>query len=143
VNINGEVIGINTAIIPFGQGLGFTIPINKAMIVADQIIKNGKVAHPYIGVYVKPITDALQTDYGLPDKNGGLVQSVEPNSPAAKAGLQPGDVIRKLDGMVMKSNEDVVNNISDRKVGDVIKVEILRNNSVKKTLELKVGDRPG
>lgn len=141
-NLNGEVIGINTAIIPFGQGLGFTIPINKAKNVADQIIKNGKVLHPFIGVYVKPVTDAIQSDYGLPDKNGALVQSVEPASPAAKAGLQPGDVIRKLDGKVMKSNEDVVRNIGDKKVGDVVKIEVLRNNSVKKTLTLKVGDRP-
>ncbi len=141
-NLNGEVIGINTAIIPFGQGLGFTIPINKAKSVADQIIKNGKVLHPFIGVYVKPVTDAIQSDYGLPDKNGALVQSVEPGSPAAQSGLQPGDVIRKLDGQTMKSNADVVKTIGDKKVGDVVKIEILRNNAVKKTLTLKVGDRP-
>ncbi|PQV65240.1 serine protease Do [Abditibacterium utsteinense] len=141
-NLNGEVIGINTAIIPFGQGLGFSIPINKAKFVADQIIKNGKVLHPYIGVAVVPITDAIKSDYGLPDKLGALVQGVEPNSPAAKSGLQQGDVIRKLNDQSMKSNSDVVKTIGDKKVGDVLKIEILRNNSVKKTLTLKVGDRP-
>jgi serine protease Do len=141
-NLRGEVIGINTAIIPFGQGLGFTIPINKAKEIADQIIKNGKVLHPYIGVVVTPVTDALQSDYGLPDKVGGLVRSVKPGSPAAKSGLQIGDVIRKIDGQVMKDNDDVVRQIGKKKVGDVVKIEILRNNSVKRTLTLKVGDRP-
>ena len=141
-NLNGEVIGINTAIIPFGQGLGFTIPINKAKSVAEQIIKNGKVLHPFIGVYVKPVTDAIQSDYGLPDKKGALVQNVEPNSPAAKSGLQPGDIIRKLDGETMKSNTDVIRVIGDKKVGDVVKIEVLRNNAIKQSLTLKVGDRP-
>jgi serine protease Do len=141
-NLKGEVIGINTAIIPFGQGLGFTIPIYKAKAVADQIISKGKVAHPFIGVIVKPVTDAIKTDYGLPDKDGALVQGVEPNSPAAKSGLQAGDVIRKIDGKIMKSNETVVTEIGKKKVDDEIKIEILRNNAVKKTLTLKVGDRP-
>ncbi len=140
-NLNGEVIGINTAIIPYGQGLGFTIPINKAKSIADQIIKNGKVLHPYIGVVLQPVTDALQSDYGLSDKNGALVQNVAPNSPAAQSGLQPGDVISKLNGQVMKSREEVIRIIGDKKVGDVIKIEVLRNNSVKKSLSLKVGDR--
>ncbi len=141
-NLNGEVIGINTAIIPFGQGLGFTIPINKAKSVADQIIKNGKVLHPYLGAAVVPITDALKTDYGLPDKKGALAYSIEPNSPAAKSGMQPGDVIRSLDGEPVKTNTDFVKNVGNKKVGDVLKIEVLRNNAVKKILTLKVGDRP-
>jgi serine protease Do len=141
-NLNGEVIGINTAIIPFGQGLGFTIPISKAKMIADQIIKNGKVLHPYVGINVQSITDALKSEYGMPDKNGGIIQSVQPESPAAKAGLQSGDVVRKIDGDTMKSEDDIVNTLSRKKVGDTIKMEILRNNTVKKTLNLKVGDRP-
>ena len=141
-NLNGEVIGINTAIIPYGQGLGFTIPINKAKSVADQIIKNGKVLHPFIGVLVVPINDAIQSDYGLPDKQGALVRGIEPNSPAEKSGLQDGDVIRKLDGQTMRNNDEVVKEIGRKKVGDVVKIEVLRNNSIKKTLTLKVGDRP-
>ena len=141
-DIRGDVIGINTAIIPFAQGLGFSIPINKAMRVADEIIKTGHASHPYIGVLVKPITDGLQSDMGLPDKNGALVQSVEPNSPAAKAGVKAGDVIRQVDGVPMKSNDDVVKAIGDKKVGDTVKLEILRNNAVKQELSFKVGDRP-
>lgn len=141
-NLNGEVIGINTAIIPFGQGIGFTIPINKAKGIADQIIKNGKVLHPYVGVVVTPITDELKADYGLSNKDGGLVKRVQPNSPAAKAGIEVGDIVRKIDGKTMKTNEDVIKTIGKKKVGDTVKLEILRNSSEKKTLNLKVGDRP-
>jgi serine protease Do len=91
---------------------------------------------------VKQVTDALQSEYGLPDKDGGLIQNVEPNSPAAKAGLQPGDIVRKVNGKIMKSDKDVVREIGGRKVGDSIKIEIQRNNGAPKTLTLKVGDRP-
>ena len=141
-NLAAEVIGINTAIIPYGQGLGFTIPINKAKKIADEIEKHGKVRHPYLGVDVKSITDALKADYGLPDKNGALVVRVRPNSPASQSGLQSGDVIRKMEGKTIKGNKDFVESIGKKKVGDKVKLEILRNNSVQKTLELQVGDRP-
>jgi len=142
INLKGEVIGINTAIIPFGQGLGFSIPINKAKKIADEIIEHGKVFHPYIGVQVKAIDDALKQDYGLPDKNGALVQGVTPNSPADKAGIKLGDVIRSLDGKPVKSNKELVDSVAGRKVGSSVKVEILRNNAVKQTLNMKIGDKP-
>jgi serine protease Do len=101
-NLRGEVIGINTAIIPFATGLGFSIPINKAKAIADQLIAQGRVRHPYIGVDVAFVTDELKATYGLKDKLGGLVRSVRANSPASKAGLQEGDVIRRVDGTVIK-----------------------------------------
>ncbi|HEX8832991.1 MAG TPA: trypsin-like peptidase domain-containing protein, partial [Abditibacteriaceae bacterium] len=141
-NIDGEVIGINTAIIPFGTGLGFTIPINKAMAVADQLIKKGKVQHPYVGIRMLPITEAVQKDFGMKDRNGALVQGVEKGSPADKAGIQSGDVIRALDGKAIKDSDEVQRLVAKKKVGDVVKIEVLRNNSVKKTLTLKIGDRP-
>ena len=141
-NAKGEVLGINTAIIPFGQGLGFTIPINKAKKVADQIIKDGKVLHPYVGVLVKPINDGLQADLGLPDKKGGLVQAVEPNSPAAKGGLKIGDVIRQIDGKPVKDDKEIVAEIQKAKIGQNIKIEVFRNGTNKQTLNLKVADRP-
>jgi len=141
-DIRGDVIGINTAIIPMAQGLGFSIPINKAMIVADQIIKTGHASHPYIGVFVTPINGALQSDMGLPDTNGALVKNVEPGSPAAKAGVKAGDVIRQVDGVPMKSNDDVVKAIGNKKVGDTVTLQVLRNNAVKQVFSFKVGDRP-
>ncbi|BCM93686.1 putative serine protease HtrA [Abditibacteriota bacterium] len=142
INLKGEVIGINTAIIPFGQGLGFSIPINKAKKVADEIIAHGKVFHPYLGVNVQTINDAIKQDYGLPDKNGVLVQSLASGSPAEKAGIKPGDVIRSVAGKPLKAKEDLAKNMEGRKVGETVKIEILRNNSVKKTMNVKIEDRP-
>ena len=141
-NLSGEVVGINTAIIPWGTGLGFCIPINKAKEISDQLIKTGKIPHPYIGVFLKPITSALQTDFGMPDKNGAFIQSVSPGSPAAKAGLKLADVIKKIDGQPMKDDKAVTDFLAKKKVGDVINLEYLRNNSVKKTAKLKIADRP-
>jgi S1-C subfamily serine protease len=141
-NLKGEVVAINTAIIPYGTGLGFCIPIYKAKAVADELIKNGKIRKPFIGVLMKPIDKALQTDFGMPDQNGAFVQSVVPGSPAAKAGLKLADVIRKIDGQTMKDDKAVADYLSKKKIGATVKIEILRNNSVKKTVTLKIIERP-
>ncbi|HEX8552489.1 MAG TPA: trypsin-like peptidase domain-containing protein [Abditibacteriaceae bacterium] len=141
-NIRGEVIGINTAIIPFGTGLGFTIPINKAMSVADQLIKKGKVKHPFIGIRMLPISDGVQKDFGLPDKDGTFVQGVEPGSPAAKAGIKSGDVVRRVNGKAVKTADEVQRLVAGKKVGESLAFEILRNNSVKRTVKITIGDRP-
>ena len=140
-NARGEVIGINTAIIPFGQGLGFTIPINKAKRIADQIIAKGKVTRPWAGVGLRPLNNSNRGDYGLLDTNGGIVQYAQPNSPAAKAGLQAGDVIRKLNGVTMKSDKEIVAAIEKAKVGDTLKMEILRNGA-NTSVEIKVAEKP-
>ena len=141
-NARGEVIGINTAILPGTQGLGFTIPISKAMSKANEIIKNGKVLHPWIGIQVRPIYDDLKSDLGLPDKDGGFVTNIEPNSPAAKAGLQQNDVVRAINGKTTKKNEEVIAAIKNAKVRDKLKFEVLRTGKEKKTIEVTVGDRP-
>ena len=141
-NLKGEVVAINTAIIPYGTGLGFCIPIYKAKGVADQLIKDGKVRRSYIGVMMKPIDVALQKDFGMPDRDGAFIQSVLPGSPAAKADLRIADVIRKVDGQKMKDDKAVLNFLQTKKIGDSVKVEILRNNSVKKTVTLKIAERP-
>ena len=141
-NASGEVIGINTAIIPFGQGLGFTIPITRAKAIADQIIKDGKVMHPWIGVDFKGINKQLAADTGLPDTQGGFVYNVRPNSPASQSDIQERDVIRKVNGVTVKDDKAVTDEIKKAKVGDVLKMEVLRNGTEKKTIEIKVGDKP-
>ena len=141
-NLKGEVVAINTAIIPYGTGLGFCIPIYKAKAVAEQLIKSGKVRRTFIGVMMKPINAALQKDFGMPDKNGAFIQSVAPNSPAAKAKLQIADVIRAIDGQKMKDDKAVSSFLEKKKIGDSLKIEILRNNSLKKTVTLKIAERP-
>ena len=109
---------------------------------ADLGIKNGRVAHPYIGIQMVPVSDALKKDFGLPDNKGALVQAVQPGSPASKAGVQSGDVIRAINGKAVKDSDEIQRMIGTMKVGDKVKVDILRNNSVKKQLNLVIGDRP-
>ncbi len=140
-NLKGEVVAINTAIIPYGTGLGFCIPIYKAKAVAEQLIKDGKIRRTYIGVMMKPIDAALQKDFGMPDKSGGFIQSVAPGSPAAKAGLKIADVIRKIDGQTMPHDKAVSSFMATKKIGDTIKIEIIRNNSAKQTVTLKIAER--
>jgi len=142
-NINGEVIGINTAIFGIGTGLGFAIPTYTASEIAQQLIATGRVKRPYIGIdNAKNITKELQKEYGLKDTDGALVIAVRPNSPAAKAGIKEGDVIRSLDGMKMKTLEEFQKYIRDHKVGDAMKVEVLRNSTVSKTFILKIAEQP-
>ena len=141
-NLRGEVIGINTAILPGAIGLGFSIPINKASEIAEQLIKDGRVSRPFMGIDTDNINEQLQADLGLPDKNGVVVTAVEEKSPAAKAGLQRSDAIRAIDGAAVKNRADWERILGTKKVGAVVKVEILRNGNNKKTLTLKIGAKP-
>jgi serine protease Do len=140
-NVQGEVIGINTAIIPFGTGLGFSIPINKAKQVADQLVKNGGKT-PYIGIEMIPVTDDVKKDYGMPDKNGAFVRAVVPATPAATARVQARDVVRAVDGQKVKTSQDVVDAIRRKQVGQSVRLEVLRNKRVKKTLTLTIDAQP-
>ena len=121
VNLNGEVIGVNTAIATSGQGsgsigLGFAIPSNKAKSEADQLISGGKVSHPYLGVTVG-------------DGDGGaLINSVVSGGPAEKAGLAKGDVVTKIGTRVISNGNDLVAAVQAQKPGDQIQLTIRRNN---------------
>jgi len=143
-DIHGKVIGINTAIVPYAQGIGFAIAIDQAKEVADQLIKHGKVKHPYIGVQLKDVAELgkeVIEYFNLPDKDGAIVVSVEPKSPAEKAHIQRGDVIREIDHHKMKTAEDVVSYVKSKKVGEEITLEIWRRDTIK-VIKLKLGDRP-
>jgi len=136
LNGQGEVIGINTAIRPDAMGIGFAIPIDKAKAIAVQLQRDGKVAHPYLGVQMLTLTPDLakqnNTDPNspiqIPEINGVFVMRVVPNSPAASAGIRRGDVILQVDGKDITSAEQLQNFVEDSRLGQVLQVKIQRGN---------------
>ena len=149
VNLRGELVGINTAI--FSQsggnnGIGFAIPINMAVRVMDQIVEKGGVERGYVGVQVQDLNPQLADAFGLKNGSGAVVNSVEHDSPADKAGLQPGDVITAIDGKPVKRAWDVRNQIGLSRVGERVKFDILRNGkqmTLDATLASASGQSPG
>lgn len=136
LNGQGEVIGINTAIRPDAMGIGFAIPIDKAKAIAAQLQRDGKVAHPYLGVQMLTLTPDLakqnNTDPNspiqIPEINGVFVMRVVPNSPAASAGIRRGDVILQVDGKAITSAEQLQNLVEDSRLGQVLQVKVQRGN---------------
>ena len=130
-NMNGEVIGINSQIFSTSggsMGLSFAIPINIATQVKDQILKNGKVTRGRIGVMIQSLTPELAGGFGLPeDTKGALVSRTDKDSPAAKAGLQSGDIIVGVDGTHVKNYSDIPRQISFAKPGSTVKLTVIRN----------------
>jgi serine protease Do len=108
INTHGEVIGINTAMNAQAQGIGFAIPINMAKVIAPLLRQFGKAPRSWMGVYPQSITMNLKKAFSLPDRRGALVSDVVPESPAAHAGLQTGDVILDFDGHSIKRADDLM-----------------------------------
>ena len=132
VNGDGEVIGINTFIFTQGGGslgIGFAIPINLARRILDEIQKYGRVRATWPGMQVQPITPYLARRLGYNDLSGLIVTRVEPGGPAAKAGVQPGDRIRKLNGRDINSLDDAQRGIYGAAVGDVIRLTVERGSN--------------
>jgi Do/DeqQ family serine protease len=106
LNINGELIGINTAIYAGAQGIGFAIPINKARRIIEDLIAHGEVIDAWLGLWVQDLDSSLTAYYKIPNKQGVLISGVDPDSPAREAGLSKGDVILAIDGRKVVSIED-------------------------------------
>jgi serine protease Do len=129
VNTNGQLIGINTAILSRSggnQGIGFAIPINMAREVMDQLIKTGKVTRGYMGAYLQELTPELQKAFKLPKLAGAVVTQVEPGAPAAKAGVQAGDVITELNGQPVNDVNDLRLRVSRTPPGQTVKLTVQR-----------------
>jgi serine protease Do len=125
VNIRGEVIGINTAIVAEGQGLGFAIPINLAKWVADQLIAKGKVARGWLGVVIQEVTPDMAEAVGV--KEGVIIAQVMPSSPAEKAGLKVGDVVIAIDGEKVSSVRDLQLRVMKTPPGKELTLTVIRN----------------
>ena len=126
-NLRGEVIGINTAIINFAQGIGFAIPSNMAKQVIEQLLAKGKVVRGWLGVGIQPLTAELAKKFGVAEGEGVLVNEVFEKDPAALAGIKPGDVIVRIDGAVVDSPNKLSRLIATLIPGTTSKIEVVRD----------------
>jgi serine protease Do len=126
-NIRGEVIGINTAIINFAQGIGFAIPSNMARQVMQQLLTRGKVIRAWLGVGIQPITGELAGKFGVSENEGVLVNEVFDNDPAYRAGIKPGDIITKVDGKGVDTPNSLSRLIAALDPGAAASIEVVRD----------------
>lgn len=141
VNMNGEVIAINTAIDPRAQGIGFAIPVNSAKKVIEQLITDGHVTRPWLGIAIEDVSEEVAGYLKLKQPEGVLVKNVMPNQPAAKAGIETYDVITKVEGNEIKSASDLYRTLEKLEVGRAVDIEVLRANQAKK-LKVKLSAQP-
>ena len=141
VDSTGSVIGVNTANIPFAQGIGFAIPINTARRIAKEILQNGRVVRPYLGISGITLNRDIAESYDIPSENGVLVVKVGRGSPANHGGVSAGDVILEADKKPLKSWEDLQHTIQNKKVGENIELSIGRNNE-QGTVTVVLGEAP-
>lgn len=127
LNINGEVIGINTFIQAAGTGLGFAIPSNMAMEVYEELVKHGEVIRGFLGVQIGDLDEGLAQAMKAPDLNGALVEEVIPESPAELAGLRHGDVVRSVDGQPIEDSKMLQQIIAHKKPGQSVQLNVLRS----------------
>ena len=141
VNLRGEVIGINTAIVATGQGIGFAIPANMARRITAQLIDRGKVTRGWVGVSMQPITPELAQALGLPNTNGAVVARVAPGSPAATADLRQNDVIVAFEGTLVEDYHHLQRLAADSEVGKTVKLEVIRDRA-RRTVALTIAEAP-
>jgi len=148
INSNGEVIGINTLVRSGpGAGLGFAIPINLAKNVSDQLLKNGEVIHPYLGVQLISLNPRIAKEHNqdpnslvqLPERNGALIQSIIPNSPAEKAGLRRGDLVIAAENISIEEPKALLDEVEKAQIGKVFLLNVLRDN---KEIQINIKPEP-
>lgn len=141
INIQGEVIGINTAIIAQGQGIGFATPVNIAKEELPQLKEKGRVVRGWLGVVVQKVTPELAESFGLEEGKGALVGKVEKGSPAEKAGVKKGDIIIKFNGKEIKEMNELPRIVAGAPIGKKINVFIFRDGK-EKTFQVVIGEMP-
>src|SRR5712692_3208103 len=139
-NIKGEVIGINTAIINYAQGIGFAIPSNMVQQVVTQLRAHGKVVRGWLGVGIQEVTAELAAKFGIKETDGILVNDVFENEPAARAGLKPGDIIAKVGGRRIETPAGLSRSVAGLSPGTKVELEIIRNGE-RRTLTVDLGER--
>ena len=130
INMKGEVVGVNTAIIAGGQGIGFAIPINMVKEIAPQLKEKGHVTRGWLGVSIQELTPELSKSLGLKENKGALVAQVFSGSPAEKAGIEQGDVITEFDGKTIGDSKDLPRTVASTPVGKTVTVKVSRGGKV-------------
>ncbi len=137
--MDGEVVAINTAIIPSGQGLGFAVPVNMLKELLPKL-KTGSVKRGWLGIMVQPIDEKLAKGFGLKEAKGALIADVTKGDPADKSGVKAGDVVIKIDGKEIEDSRELVNTIGRKSPGETIVLTVLRGKK-KMNLNVKLGER--
>lgn len=140
-NLQGQVVGVNTAIVAGGQGIGFAIPINLAKSVITQLKSTGRVVRGWLGVLVQQITPGIAEGLGLPEPRGALVSDVTPGSPADKAGIKRQDIITEFNGQKINDMQELPRLVAATPPGTEVTLKFLRNGK-EQTARLKLGELP-
>lgn len=140
LNMKGEVVGINTAIVAGGQGIGFAIPVNLAKNIIAQLKSSGEVTRGWLGVGIQDISEEVAEYYGIKEKKGVLVTEVFPGDPADLAGIKPKDIILSVNGKAVDSARQLTGMIADTSVGDTIQIKINREGKTR-TIDVKIAKR--
>jgi serine protease Do len=141
-NIRGEVIGINAMIIQPGQGIGFAIPINLAKSISQQLITGGKVIRAWIGIGIQDLTPELRKQFGVSDGEGVLINKIFPESPAERANLKIGDIVKEIDGQKVSNSRELVQQVLRKEVGQEVTLKIIRNGR-EMIISVKTGETAG
>jgi serine protease Do len=141
LNIQGEVVGINTAISARATGLGFAVPVNVAKKIYPQLREKGRVTRGYLGIRIREVDALAQEGFNLPTRDGVLVESVDPGTPAAKGGIQPGDVITHVDDRKIVRSRDLIDYVSDQAPGTRVRITAIRNGQTR-NLTITAAERP-
>jgi serine protease Do len=132
LNVYGEVIGINTAIVASGQGIGFAIPINMAKQVVGQLIRKGSVSRGWLGVSIQPVTEEIARSFGLKQAHGALVSDIMSGGPAEKAGIKQGDIITGVNGKSIANPRQLQMTVADIPAGQKAEIEVFRDGKTQK-----------
>jgi len=139
-NIKGEIIGINTAIINYAQGIGFAIPSNMVQQVVGQLRTRGKVTRGWLGVGIQEVTAELALKFGIKENDGVLLNDVFENEPAARAGLKPGDIIAKVDGRRVETPAGLSRAVAGLTPGTKVELDVIRGGE-RRTITVDLGER--
>jgi len=139
-NLEGRVIGINTAIVAHGQGIGFAIPVNMAKDILNDLKSKGKVTRGWLGISVQDITEDLASKMGIKEREGALVADVVAGDPAEKAGLRTGDIITEIDGKKIHDTHELLRIVAGVPVGKSVTIKAMRDGKVQ-NFNVTVGER--